>query len=79
MPDYEYIKNHYRLIAAHLSRPKQLDSELKAIQQLELVGQLKKVDNNCNATDVVNDKSIFFFKNFRKILETRFSQGSVTV
>ena len=35
--DYEYIKNHYRLIAVDLSRQKELDADLKAIQQIELL------------------------------------------
>ena len=29
--DYEYIKNHYRLIAVDLSRQKELDADQKAI------------------------------------------------
>ena len=37
--DYEYIKNHYRLIAVDLSRQKELDADPKAIQQIEFVGQ----------------------------------------
>ena len=40
--DYEYIKNHYRLIAVDLSRQKELDADPKGIQQMEFVGQLKK-------------------------------------
>ena len=39
--DYDYIKNHYRLIAVDLSRQKELDADTKAIQQTEFVGQLK--------------------------------------
>ena len=30
--DYDYIKNHYRLTAADLSRQKELDADPKAIQ-----------------------------------------------
>ena len=30
--DYEYIKNHYRLLAVNLSRRKELDVDPKAIQ-----------------------------------------------
>ena len=30
--DYDYIKNHYRLIVVDLSREKGLDADLKAIQ-----------------------------------------------
>ena len=40
--DYDYIKNHYILIAVDLIREKELDANPKAIQQIEFVGQLKK-------------------------------------
>ena len=36
--DYEYIKNHYRLIAGDLSRQKELDADPKTIQQIKFVG-----------------------------------------
>ena len=39
--DYEYIKNHYRLVAVDLSKQEELDAGPKAIQQIECVGQLK--------------------------------------
>ena len=42
--DYEYIKNHYRIIAVNLSRKKKLDADPKVIQQKEFVGQL---ENTC--------------------------------
>ena len=55
---YEYIKNHYRLIAVDLSRQKESDAGPKAIQQIEFVGnwkkknkQTNKPDNNGNGTD----------------------------
>ena len=38
--DYNFIKNHYRLIAVDLSRQKELDADTKAIQQIEFVRQL---------------------------------------
>ena len=41
--DYDYIRNQYRLIVADLSRQKELDADLKAIQQIEFVGQLKNI------------------------------------
>ena len=40
--DYDYIKNHYRLRAVDSSRQNKLDVDPKAIQQIELVGRLKK-------------------------------------
>ena len=42
--DYDYIKNHYRLIADDLSWQKELDADLKEIQEIEFVGQLKNPD-----------------------------------
>ena len=38
--DYDYVKNHYSLIAVDLSRQKELDSDPKVIQQIEFAGQL---------------------------------------
>ena len=40
--DYEYIKNHYRLIAFDPSRQTELDTDPQAIQQIKFLGQLKK-------------------------------------
>ena len=40
--EYDYIKNHYRLIAVDLIRQKEFDADPKATQQIEFVGQLKK-------------------------------------
>ena len=65
-----------------LSRQKELDADPKAIQQIEFVGQLKKLDAEDNATDAGdNDQSMFVLIILEKINETRlkFSQGSVTV
>ena len=45
MLDYDYIKNHYRLIAVNLSRQKELDADRKAIQQTEFVGQIRNSDD----------------------------------
>ena len=44
-------KNHYRLIAVDLSRQKVLDADPKAIQQIELVGQLKNPDGAVAGND----------------------------
>ena len=63
--DYYYMKNHYRLIAVDLSRQKELDADPKSVQQVEFVGQLKKL----NADD--NVKSMFIFTILEKIKEVR--------
>ena len=80
--DYDFIKNHNGLTATDLKRQKELDVDTKAIQQIELVGQLKKLDANDNATDEAgNDQSMFILTILEKSKETRlkFSQGSIIV
>ena len=57
--DYDFIKNHYKLIAADSSIQKELDADPKTIQQIEFVGQLKQLDCNDNAADAGDDQSIF--------------------
>ena len=37
-------KNHYILTTVDLSRQRELDADPKAIQQIEFVGKLKKLD-----------------------------------
>ena len=41
--NYEYIKNHYRLIAIDLSGQKELDADPKASQKIEFLRQLNKI------------------------------------
>ena len=76
MLDYESIKNHYRIIAVDLSRQKELDSDPKAIQQIEFVGQLKNSDDQ-----IVANESMLVLTILEKIKETRLklSQASVRV
>ena len=64
--DYDYIKNHYRLISAALSRQKELDVDPKAIQQIEKVQTVKLLLMNP------------IFENIKKT-RLKFSQWSVTV
>ena len=74
--DYEYVKKHYRLIAVDLCRQKELDADPKRIQQIEFVGQLKKLED-----DDDDAESMFILTILEKIKEARlkFSQESVTV
>ena len=75
--DYEYIKNHYRPVAVDFSRQNELDVDLKAIQQIEFILQLK-IDDGEN---VDGAQSVFVIIILEKIKEMRlkFSQGSITV
>ena len=75
--DYDYIKNHYRLITVELCRQEQLDADHKAIQQIEFVVQIKKLDGvNCDRT-----QNMFVLTILEKIKKTRliFFQGRVSV
>ena len=75
--DYDYIKNHYRLITVELCRQEQLDADHEAIQQIEFVVQIKKLDGvNCDRT-----QNMFVLTILEKIKKTRliFFQGRVSV
>ena len=67
-------------IAVDLSRQRQLNADSKAIQQIEIVGQLKKLDAAAAADDD-DDESMFILTILVKIKETRlkYSQGNVTI
>ena len=39
--DYSYFKKHYKLVAVDLSKQKELDADLRAIQQIELKCMLR--------------------------------------
>ena len=75
--DYDYIKNHYRLVAVDLSRQKELGSNPKAIQKIEYVGQSKNVDG-INA-DGIQSMFILTILEETKKRRLKFFQGSLTV
>ena len=64
----------YRLTAFDLSRQRELNVDLKTIQQIEFVGQLKNSEDA-----IVAKKYMFVLTILDKFVETRlkFSQGSV--
>ena len=76
MLDYEYIRNHYKIIAADLSRQKELDADSKAVQQIELVGKLLRENNQ-----VIANEYMFLLTLLEKTKETKlkFSKGTVTI
>ena len=58
----EYIKNHYRLIAVHLTRQKKLDVDPKSIQQIEFVEPLENLndaivanESMCKCNSIIKD------------------------
>ena len=75
--EYEYGKNHYRLIWVDLSRWKELDVDPKVIQQIEFIGKWKNADGkNANRT-----QSMFVLTILKKIKEMRVkcTQERITV
>ena len=64
---YDYIKNHYRLIAADLSSQKELNADPKASQQIKFVGQSKELNNDNNN----NVESMFILTILEKIKERK--------
>ena len=77
MINCDYIKRYYRLIAVNFRRKKELDAELDAIQEMELVRHLKDDDGLS-----VNGAQLMFVLTTlekKKEFKLTFSQGSVTV
>ena len=62
-----------------MSRQKELDADPKAIQQIEFVGQSKKIDKISNATDGGVEQSMFFLTILNQRNKTNVSQGRVMV
>ena len=55
--DYNYFKNHYKLIALDLSKQKELDADPRAIQQIEFKYMLEGNHNNNSTIYWVLEKS----------------------
>ena len=67
--DYPYFKDHYKMIAADLSKQQALDADPRAIQQINFTENL---DRNGNTT-------MFFIVEEVKGTVFKFSQGTVKV
>ena len=55
--DYNYFRNHYKLIAVDLSKQKELDADPRAIQQIEFKYMLESNDDNNSTIYWVLEKS----------------------
>ena len=65
--DYNYFKEHYKMIAIDLSKQQELDSDPKAIQQINFTGNLEQQAN------------IFFITEEAKTTVLDFRQRNVKV
>ena len=66
--DYQYLKDHYNLIAIHLTKQKELDADSRAIQQTEFYGMLKTNSQVCTVLEKSKEKMLEFYKGTQKVL-----------
>ena len=66
--DYQYVKDHYKLIAIDLSKQKELDADSRAIQQIELYGTLKTNSQVCTVLENSRQMVLQFSKGTAKVL-----------
>ena len=72
MLDFAYFKNNYRLIAADLSKQKNLDADARANQQTIFTGKMKSAVAN---TKVI----IYYILEQAKESVLRFAKGTAKV
>ena len=66
--EYQYFKNHYQLIAADLSKQKELDADPRAIQQIKFYGILKTDSQLCTVLEKSKVTVLEFYKGAAKVL-----------
>ena len=67
--DYNYFKEHYKVIAIDLSKQQAFDADLKAMQQINFTGNLEQAEG----------ETMFFIIEEAKETILDFSQGTMTV
>ena len=50
--DYQYLKDHYQLIAVDQSKQKELETDPRAIQQIEFYGMLNTNSQVCSVRKI---------------------------
>ena len=66
--DYQYLKNHYQLIAVDLSKQRELDADPGSIQQIEFYGMLKTNSQVCTVLEKSKETILEFYKGAAKVL-----------
>ena len=69
--DYQYFKDYqyyYQLIAVDLSKQKELDSDPRAIQQIEFYGMLSTNSQVCTVLEKSKETILEFYKGTAKVL-----------
>ena len=68
MLNYQYHRDHYQLIALDLSKEKELNANLKAIQKIEFYGELDTNSPVCTALEKNKETVLEFYKGTAKVL-----------
>ena len=66
--DYQYLKDHYQLIAVDLSKQKELDADSRAFQQIEFYGMLKTNSQVYTVLEKSKEAMLEFYKGAAKVL-----------
>ena len=66
--DYQYFKDHYQLIAVDISKQEELDTDSRAIQQIEFYGMLKTNSQVCAVLEKSKETMLEFYKGTAKVL-----------
>ena len=66
--DYQYFKDYYNLIAIDLSKQKEFDADLRAIQQIEFYGMPKTNSQVCTVLEKSKETTLQFSKGTAKVL-----------
>ena len=59
--DYQYFKDHFNLIAVDLSKQKEFDADLRAVQQIEFYGMLKTNSQVCTILKKPKETMLEFY------------------
>ena len=62
--DYQYFRDHYKLIAIDLSKQKQLDADPRAIQQIEFYGMLNTNSQVCTVLEKSKETVLEFHRTY---------------
>ena len=66
--DYQFFKDHYQLIAVNLSKQKELDADLRAIQQIDFYGMLNTNSQVCTVLEISKETLLEFYKGTSNVL-----------
>ena len=60
MLDYNHLKEHYKIIAITLNKEQELDSDSKAIQQINFIGNLANQSTIFIINEEAKEKVLYF-------------------